>query len=186
MNLDYFMPVQTFSEIENARAVLHALAARSLQELRYRRIEAGRPNLGQTQPDPVRDERIARLIHDFHSAIADFAGTGHEWIFIRDLLGLLRNEERHDQYIDLYLTAVHTHPTHEMIVRLVPEALRIGQAAHRQDDVLEAIAFLQMIPRHLAAAPAPGTTPAPKQPRNTSSFYLVQYDRARPVRTGAE
>jgi hypothetical protein len=186
MSLDYFMPVQTFSEIENARAVLHALAARSLQELRYRRIEAGRPDPGQPEPNPVRDEQITRLIRDFHSAIGDFTGTGHEWLFVRDLLGLLRNEQRHDEWIDLYLQAFHRHPTHDLILRLVPDALRIGQAAHREDDILEAVAFLQVIPGHLVTAPRPGSTPAQPKSQATPPFYLVQHALARPVHTGAD
>jgi hypothetical protein len=154
IGLDYFMPVQSFSEIENARGILHALAARSLQELRHRRIEVGRPEGTVHDPDLDREAQVERLIGDFQLAIRDFEGTGQEWIFVQDLLWFLKNERRHEEWVDLFLHALYRYPTHEMIPRLAPEAVRLGRMVRREDDILEAMEMLRAIPVQFARNPA--------------------------------
>jgi hypothetical protein len=147
IGLDYFMPVQSFSEVETARARLHALAARSLQELRHRRLDAGRPDNVVEGQEFRREQEIARLIEDFHMAIHEFSRTGYEWLFVQDLLWLLKNEQRHEEWITVYLQALYRQPIHPMIGRLAPEAVRMGEQARREDEVLEAISLLRGIPK---------------------------------------
>jgi hypothetical protein len=144
--LDYFMPAQSFSEVENARALLHALAARSLQELRHRRIAAGQPDSMMADKDLRREQEVDRLIADFRSAIHEFSGTGHEWLFVQDLLWLLKNEGRHADWVTVYVHALYQNPTHEMIERLALDAVRMAEHTSRNEEVLEAIALSRAIP----------------------------------------
>lgn len=172
MGLDYFMPVQSFSEVDNARALLHALAARSLQELRHRRIAAGRPDSANAGNDLRREQEVDRLIADFQFAIHEFGGTGHEWLFVQDLLWLFKNEARHAEWVTAYLHALYQNPTHEMIERLAPEAVRIAELASRKQEVLTAIDLAREIPDAFVR-----NSP---QPRRTYSFYLARnQDRVR-------
>jgi hypothetical protein len=180
VGIEYFMPVQSFSEIENTRALLHALAARSLQELRHRRILAGRPDIAPAAHDPRRDQDIVRLIDDFHLAIREFHGTGLEWLFVQDLLGLLKSERRHEEWITVYLHALYRHPTHELIARFAAEAVRIGETVDREEDVLDAIGLLRGIPEAFASQSP--VLPAP--PRTAPRRYLVlNEDRTRGARS---
>jgi hypothetical protein len=146
IGLDYFMPVQSFSEVETVRARMHALAARSLLELRHRRLATGRPDRVVEGQELRRQQEVVRLIKDFHSAIHEFGGTGYELLFVQDLLWLLKNEQRHEEWIGVYLHALYRHPIHPMIGRLAPEAVRMGQVASREQEVMEAIELLQGIP----------------------------------------
>jgi hypothetical protein len=179
MGLDYFMPVQSFSEIETARARLHALAARSLQELRHRRLAAGRPDNVVEGQELRREQDIGRLVDDFHMAIHEFSGTGFEWLFVQDLLWLLKNEQRHEEWITVYLQALYRQPIHPMIGRLAPEAVRMGERARRENEVLEAINLLRGIPPQLtvnrraevdlSSEPAAGFEIARNEDQNYSS-----------------
>jgi hypothetical protein len=159
IGLDYFMPVQSFSEIETVRARMHALAARSLQELRHRRLAAGRPDRVVEGQESRREQEMSRLIKDFHLAIFEFSGTGYELLFVQDLLWLLKNEQRHEEWISVYLHALYRHPIHPMIGRLASEAVRMGQVASREKEVLEAIDLLRGIPTQFT-----GNRPAPLDP----------------------
>jgi hypothetical protein len=172
IGLDYFMPVQSFSEVENARGVLHALAARTLQELRHRRIEIGRPDQATRADDPSRETEVERLIADFHRAIRDFEGTGHEGLFVQDLLWFLKNEWRHEEWVELFLQALYRHPTSEMIRRMAPEALRIGRIAGREDEVMEATDLLRGIPMQFARNPA-----TPADASGEEKLYLVRSEQ---------
>jgi hypothetical protein len=174
--VDYFLTARSFSEVDNARAFMEALAVRSLQELRTRRIATGRPAADPPALSPAREQQVAQLVQDCFSAIRQFEGTGQEMLFVQDLLGLFRREGQHQEWVRLYLDVLYRHPTHEMIARLAGEALIIGKKAQREQDILDALNHLRGIPPEFDVKPLIEAALA----RTASSLYLTQSEPVAP------
>jgi predicted nucleic acid-binding protein len=133
---------------------MQALAVRSLQELRTRRVSMRPAPPNSSVPDPVREQQSAELIRDFQAAIQEFAGTGQEMSFVQDLLGIFKREGRYHEWVSLFLEHVYRDPIHDVIGRLANDALIVAKAAHREQEVLTALRHLHDIPFEFAAKPA--------------------------------
>jgi hypothetical protein len=144
--LDSFMTVRSFSEVENARALLAALATRSLHDLRIRRITTQRSPSYATASVTDRESQLIEIIGGFRAAIREFEGTGQEMLFVQDLLAIFKREARHDEWIGLYLEHLYRDPTHELFGRIARESLVIGKQARREREVSEALNHLRCIP----------------------------------------
>jgi hypothetical protein len=147
--LDSFLAVRSFSEVENARALMEALAARSLQDLRIRRIATQRAPSAVSVAD--RSTRLTEIIEGFRAAIREFEGTGQELLFVQDLLAIFKREGRHDEWLSLFLEHLYRDPTHEWFGRMAREALVIGKAAHREPEVLAALNHVRGLPLEFTA-----------------------------------
>jgi hypothetical protein len=178
--LDCFLTVRSFSEVENARALMEALAARSLQDLRFRRITTQRASAADSATH--REARLTEIIGDFRAAIREFEGTGQEKLFVQDLLAILKREGRHDEWVSLYLEHLYRDPTHEMFGRIAREALVIGKAARREPEVIEALNHLRCIPLEFDTKPTVEAALA----SSSDGLYLARSEAAAAARGGPE
>jgi len=155
---EFFSDPRSFSEVENIRSRLEGLAGRALAEARLRRSGTVRPvnlaarNAGQDSP------ALAELGRN----LAEFRGTGQEFLFIHELLLLLRIEGLHDRWLELYLDTLYRNPTHELIGVFAHDAVELSRKAGREPEVREAFRHLLDIPleftarsRVQAASPGP-------------------------------
>jgi hypothetical protein len=151
--LEYFFCPRSFSEVENARTLLEALSKRSLTELRERRYAAGLlpHSTNRHGQNVARQPRLAEAINALEKAIGEFQGTDGELDLVKDLLMLLKGQELHDQWLDLYLHTLYEHPTHQLLGALAQDAIRMGEAACRKDEVRKALRHLTSIPFPFAA-----------------------------------
>jgi hypothetical protein len=171
---DYFLTVRSFSEVDNARALMEAIALRSLNDLRTRRIATRPTPADSVAPDTDRDEQLAAIVRDFRAAIREFGGTGQEMLFVRDLLGIFKREGWHEEWISLYLDHLYRDPTHEWIGHTAREALVIGKAAQREQEVFDALNHLRRIPLEFEAKPAIESVLA----SSVDSLYLARSETA--------
>jgi hypothetical protein len=179
--LDCFLTVRSFSEVENARALMEALATRSLQDLRIRRMTTQRAPSDAATSHSNREAQLTEIIGEFRAAIREFGGTGQEMWFVQDLLAIFRREGRHDEWVSLYLQHLYRDPTHEFFGRTAREALVIGKDARREPEVFEALNHLRCIPLEFEAKSAIESVLA----SSGESLYLARSEAAA-ARVGPE
>lgn len=145
--LDYFFSPRSFSEVENAKAMLEAVCTRFTTEIRSQLYRCGLiACAAPDRSDELRERRLAAAIRTLEEGIEQFQGTGQEMVLTQDLLVVLKAQKLFDQWIHVYLNAVYRHPTDPSVARWTSEALTIGRAAGREGEILEAL-------RHVAAIP---------------------------------
>jgi hypothetical protein len=145
--LDYLAASESFSEVENARATLEGLAARyadAAQSLIAEGIMRRSPNFELSQTDSKRP--LAAAINLLDEVIPEFQGTDMELQLLQPLLYALKQERRHDRWLDVYLDALYRHPTHRVVADLAAEAVVISQAAGREAEFTTALRHLSGIP----------------------------------------
>lgn len=145
--LDYLASAKSFSEVEHARAVLDALAARyagKAQGLIVQEIMSRNPNFGIRQSSP--ELPMVEAIKMLDEVIPEFRGTGVELQLLQPLLYALKQERFYDRWLDVYLDALYRHPTHEMVSSLAEEAVGISQAVGRERELTTGIRYVSGIP----------------------------------------
>ena len=130
VDVDSLVAIQSFSEIENAKAMLSGLCDEFLSDMSMRRA-----TLGQTMQ-----------LRDLEQGIKEFSGTEEELNLVRLELWLLRTQQRYNQWLDVYLQTLYEHPTHKLVGALAEDAISIGRASGRQDEVMNALNHLTCIP----------------------------------------
>lgn len=145
--LDFLVSAKSFSEVEHARAVLDALAARyveNAQGLIAQELMSRTANFGI---EPSRSRRpIVAAIKMLDEAIPEFRGTGVELRLLEPLLYALKQEGFYDRWLDVYLDALYRHPTHEMLSSLADEAVVISQAVGRERELTTGLRYVSGIP----------------------------------------
>jgi len=145
--LDYLVSAKSFSEVEHARAVLDALAARyaeNAQGLIAQQIMSRTANFGIRQPSSERP--MVAAIKMLDEVLPEFRGTGVELQLLQPLLYALKQERFYDRWLDVYLDALYRHPTHEMVSNLIEEAVVISQAVGREPELTTGLWYLSRIP----------------------------------------
>ena len=145
--LDHLVSAESFSEVEQARAVLDALAVRyveNAQRLIAQEVLSHNANSGVRNPSSERPILLAIKMLD--EAIPEFRGTGVELRLLRPLLLALKQERFYDRWLDVYLDALYLHPTHELVGVLADEAVAISQAAGREGELTLGFRHLSGIP----------------------------------------
>lgn len=155
---EFFSESRSFSEVENVRARLEGLAGRALAEARLRRSLGLRPVKLASRST----EAGATAITELERGLLEFRGTGHELLFVHELLLLLRIEGRHDRWLELYLDTLYRNPTHELIGVFAHDAVELSRKTGREPEVREAFRHVLDIPleftarsRVQAASPGP-------------------------------
>jgi hypothetical protein len=143
--LEYFLAPQSFSELDNAKHLMKAVADQTLSELRQRRVALS-PRLPGKAGPPVDLVELQEWFDELRDAITAFAGTGQENAFRRDLLIELKREQMRDEWLDVYFELLYMQPTHAMTGRFAADAVRISQAAGRYGELLSACDHLTQIP----------------------------------------
>lgn len=131
--------IQSFSEIENAKAMLSGLSFQYMAE-----ISARRARIGQAP-------QLKEAVREVERAIEEFSGTEEEVTLLRVELGLLKEEEHYDRWLDVYLRVLYEHPTQKMVGCLAEEAIALGRETGRQNDLKDAFEHLIRIPLCFAA-----------------------------------
>jgi hypothetical protein len=150
--LEYLVSSESFSEIEQARAVLDALANRYVVQSRMlivREALAGRGAYEKRQPLNSRPGLSA--IQVLEEAVAEFDGTGQELQLLPTLLSALERERLRDRWIEVYLSALYHHPTHRVVGDMADEARRLGRAIGREAEVIAALRHVSAIPLKFAS-----------------------------------
>lgn len=152
VGLDYLASAKSFSEVEQARAVLDALAVRyveNAQALMVREIMSRNPSFGIRQSSLERP--MVAAINMLGEGISEFRGTGVELRLLPPLLYALKQEKSYDRWLDVYLDALYRHPTDEMVSALAEEAVIISQAVGRKWELATGLRYVSGIPLNFLA-----------------------------------
>ena len=146
LDVDSLVAIQSFSEIENAKAMLSGLCDEFLSDTWMRQATTG---------------QTVRL-RDLEQGVKEFSGTAEELRLVRIELWILKTQKRYNQWLDVYLQTLYEHPTHRLVGALAEDAISIGRASGRQDEVMHALNHLTCIPltfatkRQVECAMTPG------------------------------
>jgi hypothetical protein len=133
-NPDSLVGIQSFSEIENAKALLNGLSFQFLAEMAMRRAIIGQPL------------QLSEAVADLRTGIKEFAGTEEELNLLRVELALLKEQRQYNRWLDIYLQALYEHPTSKLVGCLAEDAIAIGTATGRESEVMNALDHLVGIP----------------------------------------
>lgn len=171
VGLDYFLTVKSFSEVEQARAVLEALAARYVQQAQDLIAQEIMDRGGVTAATATGGERpIRAAIRLLEEGLVEFEGTGPQMRLLPTLLYALKREGLHDRWLELYLRLLYEHPTHELVAELAPEAVSLSRAVGREQEL--AAGF-----QHVCGVPFDDRVKSPPSP----SLVPVGFDAAAAV-----
>lgn len=150
--LEYLASAESFSEVDQARAVLDALAAQrvELAQSLIAQANGGRYRPGR-DPQPAAARPVWAAIKLLEDGLAEFQGTGLEMRLLPTLLSALKRERLYDRWLHLYLGMLYAHPTHQLVGVLADEAVAISQAVGQQDAVAAAFCHLSSIPLEFRA-----------------------------------
>lgn len=150
--LEYLVSARSFSEVDQARAGLEALAAQRIQLAQRLILQETGVGHGSRGVQKTRTERpvlaAIRLIED---GLAEFQGTGLEMRLLPTLLSALKRERLYDRWLQVYLRLLYAHPTHQLVGVLADEAVSISQAVGQQEAVAAAFCHLSSIPLEFRA-----------------------------------
>jgi hypothetical protein len=143
---DLYRP-QSFSEVENAKALMSALSEQFVTGIQAERVAnyANAVLISQTG-ETVVEPHLLEVSKQLERGVAEFKGTEQELVLIEQLLEVLKKANLHAQWTEVYLNALYQHPTHPMIGRLATEAVTVSKAAGRQNDVLNGFEHVSSIP----------------------------------------
>jgi hypothetical protein len=145
--LEYFASSSSFSEIEQARAQLQALARRHLYELQLRQAELQRAaQTGEPRQRAQAATQLRQLAAELERALGEFRGTGEEPLLTTGLLILLASERAHARWLDVYLRLLYQRPTEPVVGRLAEEAVTAGRATGSLEEVMAALRHVTWIP----------------------------------------
>lgn len=145
--LDYFASVSSFSEVEQARAQLQALARRSLYVLQLRQTELQRAlHAGDSGQQAQIASQMRQLVTDYERALEEFHDTSEEPELAAGLLHVLASLQESDRWLDVYLELLYRRPTEPVIGRLAGRALAAGRASGRLEEVERAFRYVVRIP----------------------------------------
>lgn len=134
--LESFLWWDSFSEVEQTKAVLRAHALRAVAESRARYLQIRRrPSLGVFPANAIADRALLEEIERLHRRIDEFAGTDQEAMLTGELLHVLQKAERSDEWLDLFLASAYRWPTHDLVEWNVRRAKEVGRQLNRQDEV---------------------------------------------------
>jgi len=153
VSADYLASARSFSEVEQARAVVAGLGARyveNAQALIAQEFMSRNPNFDRKAPSSGQSMLAAIKLLD--EAIPQFKGTEVEMQLRQTLLFALRHQEQYDRWLDVYLDALYRHPTHELVSAHAVEAARISERMGRDREFAAALRYLDGLPPDFPAA----------------------------------
>jgi hypothetical protein len=147
LSVDDLYAPQSFSEVENTKALLTALSQQVVTEIQAERLaNHAKAALSSRTGEPVVEPDTLAVIQKFERSVVEFEGTEQELYLVQPFLAVLKTAKLYDRWIDVYLNALYQHPTHAMIGRLAAEALLVSKATGRQGEVLNAFEHVSRIP----------------------------------------
>jgi hypothetical protein len=143
-SIEYYLHQRSFSEIENTKALLSALANRLLTEIRTEPV-APWPD-GSGEWTTVRRTDTDGMIRELRDAMAEFRGSNEEFLLAHNLLTLLRKNSRDAEWLEVYLDILYRNPTHPLIGHLAPVAHSVAGRMNRLDEIHAALRHVSEIP----------------------------------------
>lgn len=139
---EYLAPQDSFSRIRNTKNTLDALSLRS--ELGIKDALLVYSQLPKTSDEETAQAKqiLDRIINAAEEAVQEFEGTTQQVPVVQSLLLALEKSERFDRWTEVYLKALHEHPTHPLIGRLASDAVRNSTLAGQQERVLGALSYI--------------------------------------------
>lgn len=155
--LEHFLSWESFSEVEQTRSLLRALCYRSIAQIRadYLAARLDPPTLTGSNEDPAA-RGLAAAATQLHALAAEFAGTPEEPVVQQELLRVLHRSSRHDEWLDVFVRLVYTHPTHPIVTDSLPRAQSFARITERDAELLAALRHRGEIPQAFWPSPAPG------------------------------
>lgn len=141
----FYVP-RSFSEVEQARAQLHALSSQFLYRQYLERLHLLQARRSRNEPDPPPGQRFPQSIQALEQGLQEFRGTGEELTLTHTLLTLLRQEQLTSRWLDVYLDLLYHHPTADLVGQEAQHALTLARAVNREEALLEAFRHLADIP----------------------------------------
>lgn len=139
---EYLAPQDSFSRIKNTKNTLDALSLRS--EIGIKDALLAYSQLPQTSEKERAEAKVVleRIISAAEEAVQEFEGTTQQVPVIQSLLLALEKAERFDRWTEVYLKALHEHPTHPLLAQLASDAVRNSNLAGQQERVLGALRYI--------------------------------------------
>ena len=146
LSVDDFYAPQSFSEVENTKALLSALSRQFITGIYAERTANNTEVVLNTRGNSAVEPHLLAVIKQLEQGVAEFKGTKQELDLVQPLLAALKKAKLYDRWMEAYLNALYQHPTDPMIGRLATEAISVSKAAGRQSDVLNGFEHLRNIP----------------------------------------
>ena len=147
LSVDDLYAPQSFSEIENAKALLTALSHQVVTGIQAERVaNHAQAALSSRTGNPVVEPYTLAVIKKFEQSVIEFEGTEQKLYLVQPFLAVLKTAKLYDRWIEVYLNALYRHPTHAMVGRLAAEALVVSKEVGRQGEVLNAFEHVSRIP----------------------------------------
>ena len=140
---EFYLNEDSFSEIENTKAKLEALAVEFLTDLRLRHDGSILGPAASEHKNPSYAVQAEKARAELQNGIQQFKGTEQEMSLTQELLLLLKRQKLLDRWMDVYLGALYAHPTDALIGRYAKDAVTIGEAVGRQEDLMNAFDVLR-------------------------------------------
>ncbi|MBE7499309.1 MAG: hypothetical protein HS113_03170 [Verrucomicrobiales bacterium] len=141
----FYVP-RSFSEVEQARAQLHALSSQFLYRQYLERLHLLQARRSRNEPEPPPGQRFPQSIQALEQSLEEFRGTGEELTLTHALLSLLRQEQLADRWLDAYLDMLYHHPTADLVGQEAKHALTLARSANREEELFEAFRHVSNIP----------------------------------------
>jgi hypothetical protein len=136
---DYYVSWESFSEVDEAKALLQASATQFIQDLRERPgVGVFKVNNGTASHSQGKNNQLTRAIQDLEQRISEFKGTQQELLLVQELLWVLWREDQYDRMIDAYLRVIYMHPTHILVGHFADKVLQSSQRVGREQEVMKA------------------------------------------------
>ena len=145
--MDYFFSPESFSEIENTKALLDALCVRVVAEIRAKLLTGTlTATKSSRSANALREPPYSEAIKELEAAAEEFKGTHQELRITQDLLSALKRARLYDRWTEVYLNALYQHPTHELVGRLANVAVVVSKTAGLEQDLQNGFRHLSSIP----------------------------------------
>lgn len=145
--LEYFIPPDSFSRIENTKGLLAGLCARLRLAAAQNAVVAWRASApGQAASGRESDPHLAVAIRDLEQAMQELEGTEQALDCAEDLFRYLNMAGHFDRCVEMYVRALYEHPTHPFVAKFAEDAIRVGRSAGREGEVLAGLNHLSAIP----------------------------------------
>ena len=134
--LEYFLPAQSFSEVENTRNTLDSLGQQFLTQIRSQLLA-------------IKDsssQQIGRVRAKLEEGLVQFKSTPAETALTEALLTLLKQEQNYSNWMSVYLHFLYEHPTDELVGRLSDQALQFSRFTGQESAALDGLQHVLAIP----------------------------------------
>lgn len=144
---EYFASADSFSEVDQTRTRLQALALRYLYWVQVRDVEGVQGVRAAGRAGDISTAEVhARARRELEEGLVEFRGTGQEPVLTHGLLLLLASQGDPVRWVEVYLDLLYRRPTETLVGQMAPTALVMGRACGRLDAVLEGLRHVAQLP----------------------------------------